>query len=90
MQQVTLFILPYCIYCRHALKLIESVRSEQDCLKAVPIRIVDERKDRELAMQHDYFYVPTFYIGDRKVHEGPVNKGQVLSILREALEEPNV
>ena len=87
MQKVTLFILKYCIFCRRALNLLEDVLNENDALRAVPLRIIDEGEERELARQYDYYYVPTFYIEDRKVHEGPVDREKIKLILQEALQE---
>lgn len=86
MKQITLFILKYCGYCRRALQLIDAVKAEHAELQPVPIRIIDEGEQRELARQHDYYFVPTFYIDSVKIHEGPVDHDQVLAILRQAQE----
>ena len=86
MQQVTLFILKYCGFCRRALSLLDEVRGENEDLRRVPLRIIDEGEERELARQYDYYYVPTFYAGERKVHEGPVDRETIRSILQDALE----
>ncbi|NLM79498.1 MAG: thioredoxin [Ruminococcaceae bacterium] len=87
MQQVTLFVLKYCGYCRRARQLLDEVLAAEEVLRSVPLRIIDEGEERELAQQYDYYYVPTFYIGDRKVHEGPVNREQISNIFHEALEQ---
>ncbi len=86
MKQITLFILKYCGYCRRALQLIDTVKAEHAELQPVPIRIIDEGEQRELAGQYDYYFVPTFYIDSVKIHEGPVDHDKVLAILRQAQE----
>ena len=85
MKPITLFTLKYCGYCRRALQLIEAVQAGHAELSQVPIHIIDEGEQRELARQYDYFFVPTFYIDGVKIHEGPVDQDRVLAILRQAL-----
>ncbi|MDW7657829.1 MAG: glutaredoxin domain-containing protein [Bacillota bacterium] len=86
MKQITLFVLKYCGYCRRALQLIDSVKADHADLEPVPIHIIDEGEQRELARKFDYYFVPTFYIESVKIHEGPVDYNQVLAILRQAQE----
>ena len=52
--------------------------------KSIDIEMIDEGEQRELAKTFDYYYVPTFYIGSNKVHEGPVSREEVQDILRQA------
>lgn len=35
-----------------------------------PLRIVDERAEADYADSFDYYYVPCYYVGGEKVHEG--------------------
>ena len=54
---------------------------------AVPIRRVDESVETALADSLDYYYVPTFYVGGEKVHEGHAEREDVEKVLRLAAEE---
>ncbi len=87
MKPITLFVLKYCGYCRRALQHLEAVKAEHPELARVPLAVIDEAEQRELARQYDYYYVPTFYIGDEKVHEGPISREQVLGILERAFQD---
>ena len=41
----------------------------------------------DLADSYDYFYVPTYYVGGEKVHEGHAEREDVEKVLRLAAEE---
>ena len=71
MKPVKLFYLKNCPFCKKALRYIEEARAAHPELAAVGI---------------DYYYVPTFYVGGVKVHEGGVYPEEVEKILRSALE----
>ncbi|HAL74360.1 MAG TPA: thioredoxin family protein [Clostridiales bacterium] len=84
-KKVTIFVLKYCGFCRTALRYLENVLEEHPEYRQLEIEQVDEAIERERARAHDYFYVPTFYIGQRKVHEGAVrDQHQIEAILQEA------
>ena len=70
MKPVKLFYLKNCPFCKKALRYIEEARAAHP----------------ELADTFDYYYVPTFYVGGVKVHEGGVYPEEVEKILRSALE----
>ena len=50
------------------------------------MRVIDEGREPALAEQYDYYYVPTFYVGGEKVHEGHAEKADVERVLRLAAE----
>ncbi len=85
MNELTLFILPDCPHCVKALRLQRELIEEFPELSAVNIRVIDESAEPELADSFDYYYVPTYYLGGEKLHEGIVDKELVRSILYKAL-----
>lgn len=85
MKDVKLFIMDTCPYCKRALKSIEELQEEHEELKELKIHLIEERKEKALADSYDYYYVPTFYINEVKVHEGAIEKDKVLEILKSAL-----
>lgn len=87
MKKITLFILPGCPYCRSALDYVQKLCDEKPEYKAIPCDIIDESRDRPLANKYNYYLVPTFYIGDKKLHEGIVTRDIVGNIFAEALKE---
>jgi len=85
MTKITIFVLKYCGFCRTALRYLDNVLEEHPEYRELEIEQVDEAVERARARAHDYYYVPTFYIGNRKVHEGAVSdKSQIEAILKEA------
>lgn len=87
MKSVLMFILENCPYCRKALKYMEEIMEETPRYKEIPVRIVDEKLNPELAEEYDYYYVPTFYVDDEKVHEGVAEKEDVRRVFEKAEEE---
>jgi len=69
-----------------ALRYIEEARAAHPELAAVGIEMIEESEQPALADTFDYYYVPTFYVGGVKVHEGGVYPEEVEKILRSALE----
>ena len=48
--------------------------------------MVDEKKHPEIAEKYDYYYVPTFFVGGEKVHEGVPTKEAVEAVFIKASE----
>ncbi|NLZ48038.1 MAG: glutaredoxin [Clostridiales bacterium] len=87
MEEITMFILAGCPYCRKALSWMEELKKENPKYTNIPIKIIDESKEADLANQYDYYYVPSYYIGNEKLHEGAVKKEIIQNIFEKALEE---
>lgn len=85
MKEVLLFILRTCPYSQQALSYQQSLLYEYPEFANVPLRIVAENEEPELANSYDYYYVPTYFVGNKKVHEGPVTKEDVKKVFEEAL-----
>ena len=62
------------------------LRQEYPELAQVEVEEIDEKLTPEKTKGYDYRYVPTFFIDDRKVHEGVATKAIVEKVLRSALE----
>ena len=86
MKSVQLFYLRNCPYCKRALQYIAEAQAAHPELAAVAIETVEESEQPEEAGRYDYYYVPTFYVGGVKVHEGVIGPDEVEKILRRALE----
>ncbi|HBP38008.1 MAG TPA: thioredoxin family protein [Clostridiales bacterium] len=87
MAKIKLFKLRYCGFCREALRYLEDLQNTNPAYRQLDIEIIDEAEQRRIANAHDYYYVPTFYMDDVKIHEGPVCRADVESILRRAVEK---
>lgn len=84
MNEIKLFILPACPYCREALAEVDKLLTAHPQYKTIPLRIIDESADPAQAAAHDYYYVPTFYINGLKIHEGAIKPGVIENIFRQA------
>lgn len=47
--------------------------------------MINEKEYPEIADTYDYYYVPTFYLDGKKVHEGACSKQIVLDIMTRAI-----
>ena len=59
-----------CPYCRSARKWMDEIFESDAKYKEIPLTIIDETKEPDLAAAFDYYYVPTYYLDGEKVHEG--------------------
>lgn len=82
---LTLFYLPHCPHCRLALKCLDELKAENEAYASIRISMVDEAKEKDFANQFDYYYVPTFYLGEDKLFEGHMEKADVKAVLDKAL-----
>lgn len=85
MKPVKLFYQKNCPFCKRALAYIEAAKAKDPELEAVQIEMIEENDHPEIANAYDYYYVPTFYVDGKKVHEGGIYGEEVEKILRSAL-----
>lgn len=86
MKKILLFVLENCPYCKKALRYQDDLMRENPALRQLDIQIVDEAVEVDFANAHDYYYVPTYYVGGVKVHEGAADRAAVESVLKKAME----
>ena len=87
MKEILMFILPGCPHCKLALRTQEKLLEEHPQWRDIPLRMVDESWETALADAHDYYYVPTWYVGGEKVFEGHAEPEDVARVWRLAAEE---
>lgn len=85
MQSVLMMILPSCPHCQRALALLEELRAENPAYAAIALQIEDESRNTALAESLDYWYVPTCFVGGRKLHEGVPSREAMRAVLDAAL-----
>ena len=86
MKPVKLFYLRNCPFCKRALRYIDEAKAAHPELAAVEIELIEESEEPEVADRYVYYYVPTFYVGGEKLHEGGIYPDEVEAVLRKALE----
>ena len=67
--KLTAFILPRCPYCLQMRELLEELRAERPELAAIEIEFIDESAQSALADSYEYYRVPSFFLGRRKLYE---------------------
>lgn len=87
MKKLTYFYLPNCPHCRIANRCIEELCAEDARFANVEIERVDESSEKARAAKYDYWFVPCFYLGEQKLHEGHAEKEDVKAVLERALAE---
>ncbi|GHS96059.1 hypothetical protein AGMMS50276_13830 [Synergistales bacterium] len=85
MKEVHMFFMETCPHCKKAFSLMEEIFAEHPEYKDVPLKKTDETKEPDYAAKFDYYYVPTFYVGDEKLHEGTPSKEAVEKVFAAAL-----
>jgi thioredoxin 1 len=64
---------------------MEELKKEDPKYLDVEVIIIDEEREPEKAKKYDYYYVPTYYVGDTKLHEGVPTKDIVREVFEAAL-----
>ncbi len=87
MKNLQIFYQKSCPHCKKAFKFIDELQEENDLYRLIKPRLIEETLEVDYAAMFDYFLVPTFYIDEKKVHEGVVSKEKMREILNATLEE---
>jgi len=85
MKKITLFTMKSCPYCKAALRFMDDLFAENPQYKSLEIENIDEREHPQIAAAYDYYYVPTYYVGDEKLHEGAASLDKVRRVFDAAL-----
>lgn len=64
---------------------MEELKEENPKYSQVDLKIIDEGLHPDIAEKYDYYYVPTYYIDGKKVHEGVATRDIVRNIFKEAV-----
>jgi len=65
-------------------KFMKQIFKENPQFKDVPLRIVDENEQKDIADQYNYYYVPTYYVDGVRMHEGVPTKEKVEAVFKAA------
>jgi len=85
MKKITMFTMEVCPYCKEARKWMNEVTESGEKYKNIELVIIDEAEEPDLAAKFDYYYVPTYYLDDVKVHEGAATFEIVKKVFDDAL-----
>ncbi len=79
---LTLFYLKQCPFCKRALQYIDELMATYPEFQSISIHLIEESEQPEVADRYDYYYVPCFYLGEEKLHEGGIYKEEVEALFR--------
>lgn len=65
---------------------MSELKNEEPKYSPIEVRVIDEEKEPEAAKKYNYYYVPTYYVGDDKVHEGVPTKDIIREVFEKALQ----
>jgi len=87
MKQLTLFYIPTCPYCKNGFKALEELKKDPRYAD-ISIKEVNERVEVKLAESYDYWNVPCFFLGDKKLYEAKPGHdyGQIFEGVKASLE----
>ena len=88
MKKITLFYLTNCPYCHDARRALAELSEENPAYAVISVDWIEESQQTELASQYDYYYVPSIFIGDKKLYEAKPfeNYTSIKKNVREALD----
>ncbi|MBQ3109257.1 MAG: thioredoxin family protein [Clostridia bacterium] len=85
MNELLFFYMKRCPHCKKAEKFLEELMQEEKYAN-IPIRRIEETEEKELAESYDYWYVPSFFLNGKKLHEGSPTMEDIKRVLETALE----
>jgi len=85
MKKITMFLLESCPYCIEAQRFMNSLKAENPEYARLEIEKIDERKHPDIAEKFDYYFVPTYYVGGEKLHEGAATLEKVRGVFEAAV-----
>jgi len=74
-----------CPHCRRVFKILDELKANNPEYAKIHMEYIDENKDVKAANAHDYYYVPTFYMDEVKLHEGVPTVEKIERVLKEAI-----
>jgi len=85
MKKIQMFMMPSCPYCRAALGWMDDLLAGDPKYREIEFEMIDETAHPDIAGRYDYYYVPTFFVGGRKLHEGAASPGKIKRVFDAAL-----
>lgn len=86
MKKVIMFYMEGCPHCARARKMVEALKEKHPEYRDVEIEETDENKNSDMASEYDYYYVPSYFVDGKKLHEGVPSFEAIESVLKAAIE----
>ena len=66
---------------------MNTLYAEDPRYASLEVEIIDEQQRPDISDKYDYYLVPTYYIGNEKMHEGVASLDKVRAVFDSALAE---
>jgi len=66
---------------------METLIAENPGYASLEVEKIDERAYPEVARKYNYYYVPTYYVGDEKIHEGAAGLEKIRLVFDAAMKD---
>ena len=87
MKEILYMYMPGCPFCAQADRLLAGLREQNPAYEAIPVRKVDETRERRFADSLDYWFVPCMFVDGVKLLEGVPDENAVRLVLDTALQK---
>ncbi|MEF9920640.1 MAG: thioredoxin family protein [Erysipelotrichaceae bacterium] len=84
-KHVKMMMLETCPHCKNAFRMMEELKAKHPQYNEVEIEVIEEQKEEEKTKGYDYWYVPTFFVDNVKIHEGVPTLDKIEQVFIEAL-----
>jgi glutaredoxin len=87
LKKITMFTMESCPYCKEALRWMDELLAANADYMSLEIEKIDELIYPDIAGKYDYYYVPTYYVADDKLHEGVASLEKIRRVFDAAMGE---
>lgn len=70
MKNIKMMYLRSCPYCKQAFQMVDDLKRMNPKFQNISIELIEENEEPEKIKGYDYWYVPTYFVDDQKIHEG--------------------
>ncbi len=79
-----MFVIKSCPHCKRADVIVDELKQENPEYEQVSFEVIDENEYPDIAAEYDYYYVPCFYVDEKKIFEGVPTHDKVQAVLEAA------
>lgn len=84
-KHVKMMMLDSCPHCKKAFEIMDELQEKYPEFTRVEIEVIEESQEPQKTDGYDYWYVPTFFVEDIKMHEGVPSSESLENVFRKAL-----
>ncbi|MEF9863831.1 MAG: thioredoxin family protein [Christensenellaceae bacterium] len=86
-KKIKMFMMSTCPYCKQAFCMMEELKQKYSAYQEIEMEVIDENKEPAKTDGYEYWYVPTFFVDDKKIHEGVPTMEKIQAVFEAAVVE---